>query len=100
MPPFVIPRLYRPLMLEAWGLTNTDFGTAFAAYGIAAMLSYLLGGPLADKYHPRLLISLSLVATALGGISLVLFPSKAHLIATYTFFGVSTILLLWGALIK
>jgi len=31
MLPFMIPRLYRPLMLEAWGLTNTDLGAAFAA---------------------------------------------------------------------
>jgi MFS family permease len=100
MPPFLIPRLYRPLMLEAWGLTNTGIGNAFAAYGIVATFSYLVGGPFADKFHPRVLIAASLVLTALAGIFLSLFPSEFSLIATYAFFGASTILLLWGALIK
>ncbi len=59
MAPFLIPRLYRPLMLEAWGINNTTLGTAFAAYGIVAIISYLIGGPFADKYHPRTLIASS-----------------------------------------
>lgn len=100
MLPFMIPRLYRPLMLEAWGITNTDFGTAFAAYGITAMISYFLGGPLADKFHPRFLIAASLAGTATGSLYLIAFPSSLNLILTYAFFGVSTILLMWGALIK
>ena len=100
MLPFVIPRLYRPLMLEAWGISNTDFGQAFAAYGLTAMISYLFGGPLADRFHPRTLMSLSLFLTAFGGIYLISFPGALNLIATYAFFGVSTIFLMWGALIK
>lgn len=100
MLPFMVPRLYRPLMLEAWNLTNTDIGIAFAAYGICAMISYLIGGPFADKFHPRILISLSLALTSLGSISLVFFPSATSLTLTYAFFGVSTILFMWGALIK
>lgn len=100
MLPFVIPRLYRPLILEAWGVTNTEIGHAYAAYGVTAMVSYFLGGPLADRFHPRNLIAASLVATALGGGALIFFPSAFTLIWTYAFFGVSTILLMWGALIK
>ncbi len=100
MLPFLIPRLYRPLMLEAWHLTNTDIGAAFSAYGFAAMLSYILGGPTADKYQPRLLMTTSLVATALGGLILLLFPSRFTFISVYFFFGISTIFLMWGALIK
>ncbi len=100
MLPFMLPRLYRPLMLEAWGLTNSDFGRAFAAYGLTAMISYLVGGPFADKYAPRLLISVSLLVTALGSFYLVALPSPTSLLITYGFFGVSTILLMWGALIK
>lgn len=100
MLPFMIPRLFRPLMLQAWNVTNTEFGTAFAAYGILAMISYLLGGPFADKYHPRTLISASLAMTAFGGLFLMHSPSAANLILTYGFFGVSTTFLMWGALIK
>jgi MFS family permease len=100
MLPFMIPRLYRPLMLEGWSLTNTDIGVAFSAYGVTAMLSYIFGGPFADKYHPRFLIALSLALTALGSFYLVLLPSQTSLVITYAFFGVSTIFFMWGALIK
>ena len=64
MLPFLIPRLYRPLMLEARNITNTDIGTAFSAYGFSAMISYMVGGPLADKYSPRLLMAISLLVTS------------------------------------
>ena len=87
-------------MIEAWGITNTDIGKAFSAYGFSAMISYILGGPFADKYSPRALMAISLLATALGAIGLYLFPSANMLIATYFFFGISTIFLMWGALIK
>ncbi len=100
MLPFLIPRLYRPLIIEAWHLSNTQIGIAFSAYGITAMLSYLFGGPLADKYHPRLLMTTSLVITALGGICLSFFHTPVMFVTVYTFFGVSTTLLMWGALIR
>jgi sugar phosphate permease len=100
MLPFLIPRLYRPLMLDAWGLTNTDIGLGFAAYGITSTLSYLVGGAFADNYNPKTLISFSLGATALGVFYLVLHPSPRTFIITYAFFGMSTVLLMWGALIK
>lgn len=100
MLPFLIPRLYRPLMLDAWSLNNTDIGLGFAAYGITSTLSYLLGGAFADNYNSKTLISISLGATALGVVYLVLFPSPASFVVTYGFFGVSTVLLMWGALIK
>lgn len=100
MLPFLIPRLYRPLIIEAWNLSNTQIGIAFSAYGITAMLSYLFGGPIADKYHPRFLMAASLVLTALGGFLLSFLHSPSMFIAVYTFFGVSTTLLMWGALIR
>ncbi len=100
MLPFLIPRIFRPIMLEAWNITNTDMGLAFGAYGITSMISYLIGGPFADKYSPRKLIVASLLITLLGSIVLIFIPTKQTLIYTYGFFGVSTILLMWGALIK
>ncbi len=100
MLPFLIPRLYRPLMLDAWDLTNTDIGLGFAAYGVTSTLSYLVGGVFADNYNPRTLISFSLAATALGVLYMVFYPSPTSFIATYGFLGISTVLLMWGALIK
>lgn len=100
MLPFLIPRLYRPLILDAWSLTNTDIGVGFAAYGVTSTLSYLVGGSFADNYNPKILISSSLGATALAVVYLVLYPSPTSFVATYAFFGMSTVLLMWGALIK
>ena len=98
MLPFLIPRLLRPVMLEAWNLSNQDVGLAFSAYGFTAMISYFLGGPLADKFAPQKLLSLLL--TALGGLGLLSAPSALVFTLSYAFFGVSTILFMWGALIK
>lgn len=100
MLPFLIPRLLRPLMLESWSLTNQDIGLAFSTYGLTSIISYFLGGPLADRFSARKLVALSLCLTALGGMVLAFFPSRLMLILVYGFFGVSTILLMWGALIK
>ncbi len=100
MLPFLVPRLYRPLILETWSLTNTDIGLAFSAYGFSAMISYIIGGPFADKYHPRYLMASSLALTSLGGFSLIFFHSPVNLIFIYFMFGISTTLLMWGALIK
>ena len=96
----MIPRLFRPMMLESWGITNTNIGAAFSAYGFSAMISYILGGHFADKYSPRALMSLSLLITALLGLMLISTPSATLLIVTYFLFGISTILLMWGALLK
>jgi MFS family permease len=100
MLPFLIPRLFRPLMLEVYDLSNTDIGLAFSAYGVSSMVSYIIGGQFADKYHPRFLISISLLMTALGAAIFLFFPSANTLIVSYFYFGISTTLLMWGALIK
>lgn len=100
MHPFLVPRLYRTLMLENWGISNLDLGIAFSAYGISSMLSYIFGGPLADKYEPRSLMAISLVATAFGSSVLLFNPSTITLTVAYCFFGVSTILLMWSSMIK
>ena len=47
--PFHTTRFFRPTMLEAFGLTNTQLGDFFAAYGVMAMIAYFPGGALADR---------------------------------------------------
>lgn len=100
MQPFLVPRLYRSLMLENWGITNLDLGVAFSAYGVSAMISYVLGGPFADKYEPRGLMVISLISTGLASCLLLNNPSQITLTVTYCIYGVSTILLMWSAMIK
>ena len=61
--PFVIARIFRPALLEVFDITNSQLGNAYSIYGIVAMAAYLLGGPLADIFRPRLLIAISLITT-------------------------------------
>lgn len=98
--PFHVARFFRPTVLEVFGLTATELGAAQAMYGIAAMLSYFPGGPLADRFPARKLLAASLWSTSCGGLYMASFPAYAGSLALWGFFGVTTILLLWAALIR
>jgi nitrate/nitrite transporter NarK len=75
-------------------------GEAVFLLPFTAMASYIAGGFFADKYEARKLLSASLVLTALGGIWMVTIPSFRSLQVLYGFWGISTILLFWAALLK
>ena len=72
--PFHTARFFRPTLLESFGFTNTQLGDVFAVYGVTAMIAYFPGGVLADRFSARRLLSLSLVATGLGGLYMATFP--------------------------
>lgn len=98
--PFVLARIFRPTFLKVFEINNLELGAAFSVYGIVAMVSYFFGGPIADKYDPRKLMTFSLVITALSGIVMATIPSLFTLMVLYGFWGISTILLFWAASIK
>jgi nitrate/nitrite transporter NarK len=98
--PFVLSRVFRPTVLQLFGLNNLQLGLCFSVYGIVALLSYLFGGPLADKFPPRKLIALALWMTALGGLVYASFPSYAVLKILYGYWGFTTIFLFWAPMIK
>ncbi len=98
--PFHIARFFRPTMLDVFGFTNTQLGDIFAIYGIAATLSFFPGGVLADRFSARRLLTLALIATAVGGLYMSTIPGPAQMAILYGYFGVTTIFLLWGALIR
>lgn len=98
--PFHVTRFFRPTVLEVFGLTNTELGTAQAVYGIVAMLAYFPGGPLADRFSARKLLALSLWSTAAGGLYMATLPGYRGAVLVWGFFGISTILLFWAALIR
>jgi len=98
--PFVLARVFRATILEVYNITNTELGYCFSIYGIVALGSYLLGGPIADKYAPHKLMSWSLICTALGGIVYAQVPSLLALQLLYGYWGFTTIFLFWAAMIK
>lgn len=98
--PFVLIRLFRPTFLYAFDITNTQIGYCYSLYGVTALIFYLFGGLIADRYQPKLLMSTALITTGLGGFLWVLFPSLTMLYILYAYWGISSILLFWSALIK
>jgi nitrate/nitrite transporter NarK len=98
--PFHIARFFRPAVLETFGLGNMELGTAQALYGVAAMLSYFPGGLLADRFSARKLMAFSLWATAAGGLYLATLPGYFGSLVVWSFFGFSTVMLFWAALIR
>jgi sugar phosphate permease len=98
--PYHVTRFFRPTFLEVFDLTATELGVAQSAYGFVAMVAYFFGGPLADRYEPRVLMAGSLWATAAGGLYLASFPDVVGVMLVWGFFGLTSILLFWAALIK
>jgi sugar phosphate permease len=97
---FNVPRFFRPTMLDVFGLTNTELGDVFAIYGIGAMIAYFPGGAVADRFSARSMITVSLLATSIGGLYMATIPSAGEMKLLYGYFGISTIFLFWGALIR
>jgi len=98
--PFHTLRFFRSSFLETFALSNAQLGDAFAVYGVMAMLAYFPGGALADRVSPRKLMSLSLFATAVGGIYYASIPSYLGIQLLFGYWGITTILLFWAAMIK
>jgi len=98
--PFVLARVFRPTLLDVFGITNLQLGTAFSAYGVVAMGAYFAGGPLADRFSARRLMAGALVATGMGGVVLTGIPSPQGMNILWGVWGLTTILLFWAALLR
>jgi nitrate/nitrite transporter NarK len=98
--PFVLARVFRPTLLDVFGITNLELGTAFSVYGIVAMIAYFAGGPLADRYSARGLMATALAGTGIGGAVLASVPTTGIMNALWGFWGLTTILLFWAAMLR
>ena len=98
--PFVLPRVFRPTLLAAFDITNLELGSYFSAYGLVAIGAYLFGGPIADRFLPNRLMAVALCSTAAGGFYMATLPPSGHLLPLYAFWGLTTILLFWAAMLR
>ena len=96
----MVARIFRPTFLDVFQLNNFELGTLYSTYGIVALLSYVYGGTLADRYPAGKLMATALIMTAAGGMYLAQFPSYQGLQWLYGYWGFSTIFLFWSAMIK
>lgn len=98
--PFVLARVFRPTLLDLFQISNTELGLWFSVYGVVAMISYLFGGVLADRFPARNLMAISLWLTSAGGLVMATVPSDRSMIWLYAFWGFTTICLFWAAMIR
>lgn len=98
--PFHVARFFRPTVLEVFSISATELGAAQGVYGIIAMLAYFPGGLIADYFSARKLLAMSLWITAAGGLYMATFPDYHGALLLWGFFGLSTIMLFWAALIR
>ena len=98
--PFHVSRYFRPTYVEVFDITQTQLGVLGSIYGFVAMFAYLVGGGLADRFSPRGLLVFALLATGVSGLYMATIPSFAAMCLLFAFWGVSTILPFWSALIR
>ncbi len=86
--------------IESFQVSNTQFATMFSTYTLFTLLTYFLGGVVADKIPPRKLLAFSFLSTGALTFWQLQFPSYGVAVFIYGAMGVTTTLTFWAALIK
>ena len=97
--PYIRETFY-PQIQSAMGLTNAQMGILSAGYAAVATLSYFVGGVVADKFSPRILLTVSFIATGLLGLWFSTFPSFNTARLIFVLMGISSIITYWSSCIK
>ena len=92
--------IYNKEMLENFGISNTQLGVLFSAYGIAAMVCYAFGGLVADRFRMKFLMPVSIII--IGGTCFVMAmnPSYPVLFAMFLIVGADSAALYWSTRFK
>lgn len=91
---------YYDAYCAAYNLTNTQMGALGSAYGVLGLVSYFIGGVLADRFSAKKLLIFSLIATGVGGFTHLLTDNYYMLLGIYGLWGVTSLLTFWPALMK
>ncbi|MFP6675249.1 MAG: MFS transporter [Pirellulaceae bacterium] len=98
--PFAVSRYFGPTFKTVFVVNDKQLGELFSFYGFVAMFAYLLGGPLADRFSARKLLSFALCSTGIFGFQMATIPSFGTMKILFAIWGVTTILPFWAALIR
>ncbi len=91
---------YYDAFMEAFSVTNAQFGFMSTVALAISSATYFLGGILADKVHPRFLVTVSFIVTGLCNFGLGFFPDYGTALLLYGIMGASTTLTFWGSFLK
>lgn len=86
--------------MAVYNLNNMKMGALGSAYGLLGLVSYFIGGVLADKFPAKKLLIISLVATGLGGFLHLFVKSFEGLLFVYALWGFTSLLMFWPPLMK
>ena len=88
------------VMQEATGLTHTQMGNVWTAYGIVATLSYIFGGRLADIVSGKRLVLLSAIGIAGCGCVMLSLPSYQVMLVLYAGMGIFAVFTYYAVSVK
>ena len=100
---YMLPYLrktFQTSMEVSFGLGSVELGLLNSMYGLVALAAYFPGGWLADRVSARRLLAFSLFSTGLGGLYMASIPPHTGLVLLHAFWGLTSILTFWAALIK
>lgn len=97
--PYIRETFYVPIQ-NAMGLTNAQMGLLSSGYASVALISYFIGGIVADKFSARKLLTFSFIATGALGLWFSTFPSFTVSRIIFVLMGISSIITYWSACIK
>ncbi len=100
---FLLPymrKTFQTSLEEVFRISSFELGFLSSMFGLLALACYLPGGWLADRISVRRLLSFSLIATGAGGLVMLAIPTYPLMLALHAFWGVTSILTFWAALLK
>ncbi len=93
-------KTFQTSMEAVYSITASEIGILNSMFGVLAIICYFPSGWMADRFPLKNLLMISLIATGLGGTSMLFVRSFEALLAIHAFWGVTSILTFWSALIK
>lgn len=93
-------KTFQTSMEEVFLISSTEIGILNSMFGILAVICYFPSGKVADLFSIKKLLLFSLVSTGIGGLAMLLFQSFVALLIIHAFWGITSILTFWAALIK
>ncbi|MBY6110459.1 MFS transporter [Halomonas sp. DP1Y21-3] len=87
-------------ILEVFNITSSELGNFYSMLGVVFFLCYLPSGWLADKFSPRLLVTVSMAGTGLLGLLFATIPSGVMLTMVFLGWGLTSGLTFWSAMLK
>lgn len=97
--PYIRESFYIPIQ-NAMNLTNAQMGALTAWYAIVATPAYFLGGIVADKFSPKIMLTFSFIATGLLGLWFSTFPGYEISRIIFALMGLTTVMTYWSSVIK